>query len=69
MLVRRGGLLLNSPLLLAAATGLQEVCDTLLDRGADKDVQNFHDHGVYVRTRKHGIAFLRWRVILRSLGV
>ena len=39
---------LNSPLLLAAATGLQEVSDTLLDSGADKDVQNFHDHGVYV---------------------
>jgi len=38
---------LNSPLLLAAATGLQEVCDTLLDSGADKDVQNFNDHGVY----------------------
>ena len=37
----------NTPLLLAAGTGLTDVCTTLLDYGADKDVTNINDHGAY----------------------
>ena len=37
----------NTPLLLAAGTGLTDVCTTLLDSGADKDVTNINDHGAY----------------------
>ena len=37
----------NTPLLLAAGTGLTDVCTTLLDCGADKDVTNINDHGAY----------------------
>ena len=37
----------NTPLLIAAGTGLTEVCQSLLDYGADKDVKNINDHGAY----------------------
>jgi ankyrin repeat protein len=37
----------NTPLLLAAGTGVTDVCTTLLDYGADKDVTNINDHGAY----------------------
>jgi ankyrin repeat protein len=38
-------------LLIAAGTGLTEVCQSLLDYGADKDVKNINDHGAYVPER------------------
>ena len=37
----------NTALLMAAATGLTDVCDVLLDSGADKDVYNDNGHGVW----------------------
>ena len=37
----------NTPLLLAAGTGLTAVCETLLDYGADKYVKNINDQGAY----------------------
>ena len=37
----------NTPLLIAAATGSQGVCDALLEFGADKYVQNDNGHGVW----------------------
>ena len=37
----------NTALLTAAATGMTDVCDVLLDHGADKDVSNYNDQGVW----------------------
>ena len=44
---RRESQYVRTPLLIAAGTGLTEVCQSLLDYGADKDVKNINDHGAY----------------------